>query len=176
MTRDEFSTLALTYMDQLMSYARRLTGTPWDADDIVQGTYEKAFQSWEALRDAASCRAWLFRIAHNLHVDRIRSNAARPELHLVDPSTDEPLDPPPPPKSFDRLDALALEGALDHLAEDQREVILLSDLWGFRYDEIASVLSIPIGTVRSRISRARSRLLSLLTPEARSLSGRRRPA
>jgi len=78
MTRDEFADLALSYIEEVTAYTRRLSRTEWDADDLVQGAFEHAFRKWKDLRDPARCRAWLFRIARNLHIDRMRAISTRP--------------------------------------------------------------------------------------------------
>lgn len=134
-----------------MAYARRLTGSDWDADDLVQVTYERAFLHSGELRETARCRAWLFRICRNLHIDRLRSEAARPVLRLIDDGVDSL-----PPMPLPRFSTGELEKALAGIDGDQREAILLCDLWGFRYEEAATILDVPVGTVRSRLSRGRS--------------------
>jgi RNA polymerase sigma-70 factor, ECF subfamily len=158
MTRDEFASLALSYLEEVTAYARRLCRSEWDADDLVQAAFEQAFHKWEALSEPARCRAWLFRIARNLHIDRLRQSAARSELRLVHPSDAVAPEPSVPAETVERLSARELEAALVRLPEDQREALLLCDLWGFRYEEIAEITHVAIGTVRSRISRARSHL------------------
>src|SRR5437870_8133470 len=100
MTRDEFAAAVLQWLEQVTAFARRLTSSPADADDLVQITYEQAFRSWRSLRDARSARPWLFRIARNAAVDRFRRRAARPEIELVaaelldlpDPIRHDPID------------------------------------------------------------------------------------
>ncbi|MFN2375786.1 MAG: RNA polymerase sigma factor [Candidatus Binatia bacterium] len=167
MNRHDFSGLALSYVEELAAYARRLCRNDWDADDLLQGVFEQAFRSWTSLSDEAHCRAWLFRIARNLHIDRGRRSAARPELRLVDPGDAIAPSGFISAEHVERLDAHELEAALLQLPAEQREALLLCDLWGFRYEEIAVITGVPVGTVRSRISRARSLAAGLL------LSGRR---
>ena len=158
MTRDEFAGVVLHWLDQLTAFARRLTSSAADADDLVQITYEQAFRSWRTLRDARAARAWLFRVARNAAVDRFRRESVRPEIQLVvsetlDVEAAMPLDP---------VESIDLEAALARLPADQAEAIVLSDLWGFTYEEIAAISGCAIGTVRSRISRGRARLLRIL--------------
>jgi len=133
--------------------ARRLSRHAADADDLVQGTFERAFRSWRDLRHPRACRAWLFQIARNLHMNRQRAVSTRPELHIVD--AEESLLPElvVPPETVERLTAHDLEAALERLPSEQRDAVLLCDLWGFEYEEIASITGWPIGTVRSRIAR-----------------------
>lgn len=159
MTREDFADLALSYLEEVTAYARRLAHADWEADDLIQATYERGFRKWKDLRDRARCRAWLFRIARNLHIDRIRTTATRSELRLVD---SEPMLPAVSPEVVERANRDALERALASIASDQREAVLLGDLWGFRYSEIAEIVNAPIGTVRSRISRGRAALVSAL--------------
>jgi RNA polymerase sigma-70 factor (ECF subfamily) len=158
MTRDEFSAVVLQWLEQVTAFARRLTSSAADADDLVQITYEQAFRSWRTLRDQAAGRAWLFRIARNAAVDRFRRESARPEIELV---SSEALEVEAP-LHFDPIESMDLEAGLSRLPADQGEAIVLSDLWGFTYEEIAAISGCAIGTVRSRISRGRARLLKIL--------------
>ncbi len=161
MTRDEFAGLALSYQEELAAFARRLTTNVADADDLVQTTYERAFRAWRSLRDRSACRSWLFRIARNVFLNDERAQAARPELQLVD--LDERRDAPVIPADVvEQLDARALEYALSNLPSDQREAVLLCDLWGFTYAEIAEITGVPVGTVRSRIARGRARVMTAI--------------
>ncbi len=158
MTRDDFSAVVLQWLEQVTAFARRLTSSAADADDLVQITYEQAFRSWRTLRDARAGRAWLFRIARNAAVDRFRRKSARPEIELVGSEAFEVETPRP----FDPVESMDLETALSRLPADQEEAIVLADLWGFTYEEIAAICGCAIGTVRSRISRGRARLLKIL--------------
>ena len=161
LTRQEFATLALTYLDEVTAYARNLSRSEWDGDDLVQAVYEQAFRKWGDLRESARCRAWLFRITRNLHIDRVRAVSARPEMHLVELSrtAHEPI---VSAEVVERLTVHDLGTALGQLPEEQRQAVLLCDLWGFPYEEIAEIADTPIGTVRSRISRGRTMLARLL--------------
>lgn len=162
MIQEEFASLALGYLDDLTAFARRLAGNSADADDLIQGAFERALRSWRDLREPRACRAWLFQIARNLHLNRQRANAVRPELHLVD--GEEWLVPElvVRAEAVENLAARDLESALGRLPLEQREAVLLCDLWGFEYEEIAVVTGWPIGTVRSRIARGRAKLAGLL--------------
>lgn len=161
MNREEFGALALSYLEDVVAYARRLTADATDAEDLAQATFERAFRRFEELRAPSACRAWLFRIARNLFIDTRRSIVARSELRLVE----EPVASPAltvSAETVERLTALELEEALARLPQEQREVVLLCDLWGFGYAEIAAILEVPIGTVRSRLARSRARLAASL--------------
>ena len=166
MTREEFSVLALSCLDEIAAFARRLTGNAADADDLVQATFERAFGSWRELRRRAACRAWLFRIARNLFLDGKRAAAVRSQLRLAEVAKTDSAAFVVPVEVVERLTARQLEEALARLPREQREALLLCDLWGFQYAEIAGIVSSPIGTVRSRIARARARLSALLVEPA----------
>ncbi|MBI1872410.1 MAG: sigma-70 family RNA polymerase sigma factor [Acidobacteria bacterium] len=173
MNRDEFAELAVSYLDELTAFALRLTSNAADADDLVQMAFERAFRAWSTLREPGACRTWLFRIARNAFLNERRARNARPELQLVefDPLRDLPV---VPAEAVERLDARALEEALSTLAAEQRETLLLSDLWGFTYDEIAEITGVPTGTVRSRIARARGRIIAHLGEASEGRRRRRR--
>jgi RNA polymerase sigma-70 factor, ECF subfamily len=171
-TRDEFAALAVDYLREVTAYARRLTRNAADADDLVQDTYDRAFRHWSDLRELRACRAWLFRIARNIFTDQVRRGTARPELRLVNRSDALGPEPVVPAESVERLDAHQLEGALKRLPDDQREAVLLCDLWGFRYEEIAEIMSCPLGTVQSRIARGRAMLATLLAADSARGQGR----
>jgi RNA polymerase sigma-70 factor (ECF subfamily) len=161
-TREEFSVLALSYLEDITAFSRRLTGNAADADDLVQATFERAFEAWRRLRDPAACRAWLFRIARNLFLDGRRASAVRSQLSLAVDTETSTQAFVVPAEAVERLAARELETALDRLPREQREALLLCDLWGFQYAEISEIVGSPIGTVRSRIARARGRLSALL--------------
>jgi RNA polymerase sigma-70 factor (ECF subfamily) len=165
-TRDEFAGLAVGYLGEVTAYARRLTRNSSDADDLLQDTYDRAFSHWSDLRNPRACRAWLFRIARNIHVDRIRSAAARPELRLVRDTDGLAPEPAVSAETVERLDARQLEAVLQRLPDEQREAVLLCDLWGFAYGEIAQIVGCPLGTVQSRIARGRAAVIAALTAEA----------
>lgn len=173
LTRDDFDALAMACLEDLTAFARRLSRNAADADDLVQGTFERAFRSWQHLRHARACRAWLFQIARNLHLSRQRSASSRAELRLVD--EDEGFGPEPvlPPEVVEQLEAHDLEKALARLPAEQGEAVLLCDLWGFEYEEVASITGSPLGTVRSRIARGRAKLARLLAAWNVDLKGHR---
>ena len=174
MTRDEFAALVVDCLGAVTAYARRLTRNAADTDDLVQDTYDRAFHHWNELRERRACRAWLFRIARNIHTDQMRRGAARPELRLVNRSDVLGPEPVVAAATVERMDAQQLEAALKRLPDEQREAVLLCDLWGFRYDEIAEIMSCPLGTVQSRIARGRAMLATLLATDAARGQGRGR--
>ncbi len=173
MTREDFASLALGYLEEVTAFARRVTRNAADADDLVQGTFERAFRSWKDLRQRGACRAWLFQIARNLHLNRQRSAATRPELRLVADEEQPTTANFVAAEAVERLAAHDIEAAFERLQPDQRDAVLLCDLWGFEYEEIASITGWPLGTVRSRIARGRARLASDLAAWHRSVKGGR---
>ena len=173
MTREEFASRALGYLEEVTAFARRLSRNAADADDLVQGTFERAFRSWRDLRRPEACRPWLFRIARNLHLNRQRSAATRPELRLVREEEGPGAQPVVSAEVVETLQAHDLEAALDRLHPDQRDAVLLCDVWGFEYDEIAEITGWPLGTVRSRIARGRARLACDLAVWSRDAKDRR---
>lgn len=140
---------------RLRRYARALKGNAWEADDLVRERLARALGRSRLFSPGTDLRAWLFTMLHNVHVNDVRSARARYEV----PWPEEGLAPaavPPPQEQADLLRDLAR--ALSHLDEDARACLLLVALEGMRYEEVARVLNIPVGTVMSRLSRARERL------------------
>jgi len=144
------------WVPRLRRYARALAGNRDDADDLVQDTLERAWSRAGLWRNVADMRAWLFGIMHNLHVDALR----RGRLAVV--ALDDDNDAVAPPPQAARAVVLDLQAALERLAPEQREVLLLVALEDMAYADIARTLGIPLGTVMSRLSRGRERLRLLL--------------
>ncbi|MBV7541861.1 RNA polymerase sigma factor [Acidovorax sp. sic0104] len=140
----------------LRRYARVLTGDAWAADDLVQDTLERACSKWLLWRAGSDLRAWLFTLMHNLYLNQLR---AQPPLPLLD--VDELRDSLQGSAGMGD-DALDLERCLQRLPPEQRAVLLLVTLEDMGYEDTARILDIPVGTVMSRLSRARSRLRLLM--------------
>jgi len=175
---EEFAEVALSYLNQLYAAARRLTGNPADADDLVQETYQLAFQHYGELRSVAHCRAWLYRILHRQAVTRYRRQRSGPQLVLLDGGADEG-EHPTPHVAFDGdlLEHISLQevrGAIESLPADLRIAVTLCDIEGFTYAEIADITDAPVGTVRSRIARARAKLMRKLQTHAEECGIRRK--
>ena len=147
------SSAILAEIPRLRRYARALLGDRAAADDLVQDTLERAWSRLHQWRTGSDMRAWLFGIMHNLRVDQLR----RPRLSTLSIDADE-FELPTRPTQSDALELRDLESALGHLADEQREILLLIALEEMSYADIASTLGIPIGTVMSRLSRGRERL------------------
>lgn len=140
------------FIPRLRRYARALAGDWSAADDLVQDTLERAWSKFHLFRRGTDLRAWLFTVMHNVYVNQLR--AARPAVEL-----DEDLpELVRPSREADGLVVRDLDRAILRLPVDQREVLLLVALEDMSYDEAARTLQIPIGTVMSRLARAREKL------------------
>jgi len=141
---------------RLRRYARALAGDRIAADDLVQDTLERAWSKFHLYRRGTDLRAWLFTVMHNVYVNQLR--ASRPVAQL----DEEMPELAQAARESDGLMLRDLDAAIRRLPPDQREVLLLVALEDMSYKEAAKVLAIPIGTVMSRLSRARSRLRELM--------------
>ena len=146
------------FIPRLRRYARALTGERSRADDLVQDTLERAMIKFHLWQPGSDLRAWLFAIMHNTFVNQLRAQPAGMTGEL----DDEALSLADRPTQNDWLEVRDLQAALLRLPEEQREVLLLVGLEQMTYEESAGVLGIPMGTVMSRLSRARGRLRVLL--------------
>ena len=141
----------------LRRYARVLTGDAWAADDLVQDTLERACVKWQLWVPGTDLRAWLFTLMHNLYLNQRR--ASKVALNSVSIDDMEGELQAPPGGSADPID---LRRCLQRLPADQRAVLLLVTVEDMSYQDAAGILGIPLGTVMSRLSRARSRLRELM--------------
>jgi RNA polymerase sigma factor (sigma-70 family) len=146
------------HIPDLRRYARSLTGDGWAADDLVQDTLERACERWQLWVAGSDLRAWLFTLMHNLFVDGAR-RALRQQVRRVD--VDDVADELVAPRT-DPDHAIDLQRCLMRLPEEQREVLLLVTLQDLAYEDVARLTGVPLGTVMSRLSRARSRLRELM--------------
>jgi RNA polymerase sigma-70 factor (ECF subfamily) len=169
-----FADQAMGYMSSLYTAALRMTRNPADAEDLVQETYLKAYRAFGRFEDGTNLKAWLYRILTNTFINSYRSKKRRPEQTDLDDIEDLYL--------YRRLGGLeavtagrsAEEEVLDHftdtdvkaavdaLPEQFRMAVLLADVEGFSYKEIAEILDVPIGTVMSRLHRGRKALQKVL--------------
>jgi RNA polymerase sigma-70 factor (ECF subfamily) len=155
---------------RLRRYARVLTGEASRADDLVQDTLARAWEKQRLWRTGSDLRAWLFTIMHNVYVNQLalaRREAANVSIDADPGNLAWQL--PVRATQVDRIELLELVQQIGRLSPDQREVLLLAAVEELRYDEIAGVLSIPIGTVMSRLSRARDKLRHLISEPASTL-------
>jgi len=165
-----FSDLAMEYMPSLYTAALRMTRNPADAEDLVQETYLKAYRAFNSFTEGTNLKAWLYRILTNTYINIYRAKKRRPEESDIDDlenfylyrrlgglegatagrsAEDEVLD------HFTETD---VKEALEALPEQFRMAVLLGDVEGFSYKEIAAILDVPIGTVMSRLHRGRRAL------------------
>jgi len=144
------------HIPHLRRYARALRYDAGAADDLVQDCLERALSRFHLFRPGTNVRSWLFTILHNLHVNEVRRRQRRPGEVPLDDADDAGG---PAAEGPDRgLVIRDLSRALDKLAEDHREIVLLIGLEEMSYKEAAEVLGVPVGTVMSRLARARERL------------------
>ena len=145
-------------IQRLRRYARALTRDVVSADDLVQDCLTRALGKLHLWQDGSDLRAWLFTILHNQYVNHIR-RAVREGAAVALNETEPMLSRAP--QQGKRLELRDLERAITQLPEEQRSVILLVGLEGMRYEEVAAVLDVPVGTIRSRLSRGREALRRL---------------
>ncbi|MGI9022341.1 MAG: sigma-70 family RNA polymerase sigma factor [Acidimicrobiales bacterium] len=165
-----FTELAMEHMPSLYTAALRMTRNPADAEDLVQETYLKAYRAFGTFQEGTNVKAWLYRILTNTYINSYRAKKRRPEETDIDDvenlylyrrlgglegaasgrsAEDEVLD------HFTETD---VKEAIEALPEQFRMAVLLGDVEGFSYKEIASILDVPIGTVMSRLHRGRRAL------------------
>lgn len=160
-----FDRLALAHVDALYNAALRMTGNVPDAEDLVQDTYLKAYRFFYRFRQDSNMAAWLFKIMKNTYINRFRVKARQPVMVSPSPLQDgerpfEPRDTANTPEDevFGPLLEDEVEHAVRSLPDEFKWVVLLSDVEGLPYREIADIVGCPVGTVRSRLSRGRQLL------------------
>lgn len=166
----EFEKEAIPHMDALYNFALKMTGEPDDANDLVQETYLKAFRFFDKFEKGTNCKAWLFRILKNTFINDYRKQTKEPikvdyddvqNFYETIKSTDVKTQHVESDVFSNLLDD-DISKAIAKLPEDFRTVIILSDIEGFNYEEIADFVDCPVGTVRSRLHRARKMLYAKL--------------
>ncbi|HYL29053.1 MAG TPA: sigma-70 family RNA polymerase sigma factor [Gemmatimonadales bacterium] len=169
--RSAFEAEVLPQLDSLYRLALRLTTDPSRAEDLVQDTVLKAFRSWQSFQPGTNIRSWLFTILRNTFINDYRRRQREPiamDLDAVEPHAAfrAAQDEDPEGTFFSQIvDAKVLD-AIDALPEDFREVLVLSDIENMSYAQIAEVLGVPVGTVKSRLFRARRQLQEVLYDHA----------
>ena len=155
-----FDELALPLFDQLYNFAQWLTQERAEAEDLVQETYVKALRGFSSFQQGTNFRAWMYRILRNTF---LTSRTGLRQTVTLDDNVPEPAIPDTPESILiGQVERELLQTALEELALPFREIILLSDVEEMSYQEIAETLSVPIGTVMSRLSRARRTLRELV--------------
>ncbi len=156
------------YLTSLYSTALRLTANRADAEDLLQETLLRAFRSYESFKTGTNLRAWLFRILTNTHINRYRARQRRPEETELDTADEanlyrrlkaaNALGPSAEEQLLARFSEPEVVAAVEAVPEIYRYAVLLADVEGFSYAEIAAILDIPVGTVMSRLHRGRKSL------------------
>ena len=166
MPHRRFEEIVLPHLDAAFNYARWLTKNEADANDVVQDAYVRALRFFSTLR-GEDARAWLLTIVRNTWYSRFSRGAGSDYRMALDDMSDDPPDNAPDAEAqlIQRRTVDTVRAAIEQLPADFREVIVLRELEGLSYKEIAAVVGIPIGTVMSRLARARERLLVILRPE-----------
>ena len=166
----QFAELAMPYMSALYSAALRMTRNPSDAEDLVQETYLRAYRGFGGFKEGTNLKAWLYKILTNTFINSYRAKKRRPDEVDLDDSEDFFLyrrlgglesvaaDRTPEAEVLDSIPDEVVKEALEALPEQFRMAVLLADVEGFHYKEIAEILDIPIGTVMSRLHRGRKAL------------------
>lgn len=160
--REQFQRMADSAYPALFGTALRLTRDKEDADDLTQEALVRAYEAFDRF-DGENFKAWILRIATNLYINRYRQRRRQGKTASLDDeeSSYEPIDAPenaPDRLLFDEMLGSEIEEALAKVPEIFRICVILSDLEGLSYDEVATAVDIPVGTVRSRIARGRAAL------------------
>jgi len=170
----DFHVEALPHLDAVYRFALRLTGSPERAEDLVQETFLRAYRSWDQYTPGTKCKSWLFTICRNLflreeergrrHDELVEENALAegPGGPLANPVWLSLRETDPEGEFFDSIVDEEVLKAIDTLPEEYRTTVVLSDLEGLPYQEIAEMMDVPVGTVKSRLFRGRRRLQEVL--------------
>jgi RNA polymerase sigma-70 factor (ECF subfamily) len=167
----------MPHINSMYNFAYRLTFDEDDANDLVQDTYLKAFRFIDSFQQGTNAKAWLFRILKNSFINDYRKKSKEPnkvdyqevETYYNSDEVDRQITPDLRVESLQDMIGDEISNALNSLDVDFRTVIILCDLEGFKYDEMAKILDIPIGTVRSRLHRARNLLKEKLSEYAKNM-------
>ncbi len=165
-----FTELAMSYMPALYSAALRMTRSPQDAEDLVQETYLRAYRGFGGFQEGTNLKAWLYKILTNTFINTYRAKKRRPHEVDLDDTEDFFLyrrlggleaaaaQRSPESEVLDNIPDTLVKEALEALPEQFRMAVLLADVEGFSYKEIAEIMDVPIGTVMSRLHRGRKAL------------------
>lgn len=173
--QEDFEEEIIPHLDAMYNFALRLTSDPNDAEDLVQDTIVKAFRFFSSYEKGTNAKAWLFRILKNSYINNYRKKSKQPsqvdydevssfyETIRADRTDTSDLED----RMFRELIDDDISNALEELPEDFRTVVLLCDVEDFTYEEIANMLDVPIGTIRSRLHRGRNLLKAQLMEYAK---------
>jgi RNA polymerase sigma factor (sigma-70 family) len=167
----------MPHINSMYNFAYRLTLDPDDSKDLLQDTYLKAFRFIDSFQQGTNAKAWLFRILKNSFINDYRKKSKEPskvdyqevESYYNSEDVDRQITPDLRVEALQDMIGDEISVALNSLDVDFRTVIILCDLEGFKYEEMAKILDIPIGTVRSRLHRARNLLKEKLSEYARKM-------
>lgn len=167
----------MPHINSMYNFAYRLTLDEDDAKDLLQDTYLKAFRFIDSFQQGTNAKAWLFRILKNSFINDYRKRSKEPskvdyqevESYYNSEDVDRQITPDLRVEALQDMIGDEISNALNSLDVDFRTVIILCDLEGFKYDEMAKILDIPIGTVRSRLHRARNLLKEKLSEYAKKM-------
>ena len=169
-----FAELAMPYMDALYSAALRMTRNPADAEDLVQETYLRAYRGFGVFQEGTNLKAWLYKILTNTFINIYRAKKRRPDEVDFDDAEDFFLfrrlggleaavaGRTPESEVLEAMPEQVVKDAIEALPEQFRVAVLLADVEGFSYKEIAEITEVPIGTVMSRLHRGRKQLQARL--------------
>jgi RNA polymerase sigma-70 factor, ECF subfamily len=157
------------------NFAYRLTGNDADASDLTQEAFIRVFRAWRSFKPGTSFRSWVFRIVTNLYRDELRRRKGRyheeiPDDNAPQPGAGSPLAIAPIEEYVESYLSEPVAKALADLTDEQRQIVLLADIEGCSYQEIGEIVGCAVGTVRSRLHRARERLRTLLSRYMKSSS------
>ena len=172
-----FESEFLPHIHAMYNFSYRLTLDEDDAKDLLQDTYLKAYRFIESFQKGTNAKAWLFRILKNSFINDYRKKSKEPskvdyqevEAYYNSDEVDRQITPDLRVETLENMIGDEISNALNSLDVDFRTVIILCDLEGFKYDEMAKILDIPIGTVRSRLHRARNLLKEKLSEYAKKM-------
>jgi RNA polymerase sigma factor (sigma-70 family) len=172
-----FNNEFMPHINSMYSFAYRLTLDSDDAKDLLQDTYLKAYRFIESFQKGTNAKAWLFRILKNSFINDYRKKSKEPskvdyqdvESYYNSEDVDRQITPDLRVEALKDMIGDEISNALNALDVDFRTVIILCDLEGFKYEEMAKILDIPIGTVRSRLHRARNLLKEKLSTYAKQM-------
>ena len=166
---NDFEKLVTAYEKNVYNLALRMVGDPEDAADMTQETFIKAYRALSSFRGDSKFSSWLYRIASNVCLDFLRSRSRHPQVSLstVDEDDRTTFELPdmsrnPEEQLMKKLSMEAVRRGLEQLPEQQRQILVLRELGGLSYAELAQTLGLEEGTVKSRIFRARKRLCAIL--------------
>ena len=166
---NDFEKLVTAYEKNVYNLALRMVGDPEDAADMTQETFIKAYRALSSFRGDSKFSSWLYRIASNVCLDFLRSHSRHPQVSLSSADEDDrttfelpDMSRNPEEQLMKKLSMEAVRRGLEQLPEQQRQILVLRELGGLSYAELARILGLEEGTVKSRIFRARKRLCAIL--------------